>query len=1068
MNHSASKIKLLKFEHCTEIPTGNDEMSYMKNYKIYSWAKMFIRVFLFTIIFLVKVSYAQDFFIHYPVSASINFNGTQQRLECTVYDSVLQTTFSYTTPWSTDQIIITGNNDGIVTYTFWTTPGVQAPKMEFLIYDYLLHQFAVKTINLTLSPNRRDNIVGGTMWVIHKIEDYSPVNQTYDYSTKMYRYNLLYGKWISFNLISELDVTSQIDIYYPYSGVSVEANFYSDYNNDFDYYYYDPVGDSLLYGFSGCPFYFDISDDYLALDGGCMADFSFTLYDAGLQTLVGYPGTGLVGAMVEGVFLAFDQMNQNGGNCFTYDEEMHMWMSDTIDGLNVSNIVNSDRVVTYTSSPPGSPPTIFSEVYNPQSKAWVKDSVVAAGSVTGLSIINGTVSWNDGNGYHERGYNSSTGWGSYNTQPLLDFQLLDLTTTGFPVIHVRNYTIGRTDLIYDFGDGIKTTGKLVTWHAYKNPGTYNVCLYTSDSSYSVCKQISINSCNLGGIISASNDTICGGDTITMSATSFAGNIQWQRQSGANWVNETGFGANDSIYSIAPLQSTTYRIIFTLPGCSPVLSNYLDIKVYPNISDLELKDTLLNICHGTPATLKVLNNPGANYLWQQSNNGVNWINAPGLNTNDQIAVTPNYSTHYRVNISSGVCLAETLYANVNVIAVPVQPTTSGDTICGPGLATLSAAGPGTIDWYQSLANELLGTGNTFSPTVSSTSNYLAVSSSGYTGNGGYLDSTIGVYAPSQVVKFGHRFFVDSPGRLHSIAIYPESTGVISVALRKAGTASILASKGINIVAGAGKTVYPLNFTLEGGVIYDLTLSGSSFTLGLNTSGITYPVVSLNDELHIMGYIDSSGFSSSLDYYGIYEWNLSAGCYSSPVTAQVVVGTPITSNITAAGPVSFCEGQSVTLNAQPTGIGYQYSWLNNNAVIQGANAASFTAMVSGSYKCIVRNSSCEDTSGFIRVTVPCSTLEQSEEKPHLTEGDLTGLIANFSSQTGEISIKLVNGTKENLHYLVFDNAGRVLLNGATLIEPGQNEIRLPFNSYASGIYLLKVYTGLRTMEARVVKY
>ena len=41
----------------------------------------------------------------------------------------------------------------------------------------------------------------------------------------------------------------------------------------------------------------------------------------------------------------------------------------------------------------------------------------------------------------------------------------------------------------------------------------------------------------------------------------------------------------------------------------------------------LQDTLVNICAGQSAILKVLNPPTASYKWQQSS-GSGWINATG--------------------------------------------------------------------------------------------------------------------------------------------------------------------------------------------------------------------------------------------------------------------------------------------------------------------------------------------------------------------------------------------------------------------------------------------------------
>ncbi|MFC2110852.1 HYR domain-containing protein [Bacteroidota bacterium] len=55
---------------------------------------------------------------------------------------------------------------------------------------------------------------------------------------------------------------------------------------------------------------------------------------------------------------------------------------------------------------------------------------------------------------------------------------------------------------------------------------------------------------------------------------------------------------------------------------------------------------------------------------------------------------------------------------------------------------------------------------------------------------------------------------------------------------------------------------------------------------------------------------------------------------------------TASITPAGPTSFCNGGSVTLNAN-TGTGLTYQWKLNGTNIQGANAASYVATIAGNY-------------------------------------------------------------------------------------------------------------------------
>lgn len=999
-----------------------------------------------------SLTHAQDFFIHFPVSASVNFNGTQQRLVCTVYDSVLQTTVSYNTPWAPEQIVITGNYNGILTYTFWTSPGVQAPKMEFLIYDYLIHQFAVHTITLPNYPNYKSNIFAGPIWVDQYHETQS--GSWYSYSRQLYRYNLIYHKWISISVRVYNEFGDQIDIFSPSTSTNSEVIVSSDWDNYFDHLYYNPVHDSIHHQFSGCPFSHYISDDYLVVDGSCASDYNFSVFEPIQNKVLKFPVHDHMGEMNNGVFIAIDEHTQNFGYCFTYDQELQSWMIDTLWSYKWWSHSISERVVAYQSEDGVVPPKVYFETYDPHIKAWAKDSVVVFGAVTGLSVINGTVSWNDVNGLHEWGYDTVTGWGNYNTQMLLDFQLTDFTSLGFPGIHVRNYSIQRSDLFYDFGDGTRTqANKLVTWHAYKDPGTYNVCLYTSDSLYSVCKQVTINSCPLSGIISASTDTICTADAVQLSTSTIPGNIQWQRKTGGMWIDETGPGATDTVYSVNPMQSESYRIKYSLPGCVSGFSNQIDIKVYPTLVNVVLQDTLVNLCVGTTTTLKVLNPPTANYQWQILS-GANWLNAPGNSTNWQFPVSPLISTMYRVIMTSGVCASETLYVNVNVLPIPVAPVVSGDSSCGPGTVTLSASGAGTIDWYQSLTSELLSNGTSFSPFVSTTTDYVAVTSTGVNGYGGYPDSTIGTVVAHSSEKFGQRFMVDFSARLHSVAVYPQSTGNYTFKLLYGGTNQVVATKAINLIAGTGKTIIPLNFTLETNVIYDLIITGGPFTMDISSSGITYPFTTLNNSLTILGYLDSTVYSQNPDYYGFYDWHLTTGCYSNPTTVPVVVGTPFSSTISASGPLTFCQGQSVTLNVQPTGNGYHYKWLNHNSIISGANSAAFVVHSTGSYKAIVDNLGCFDTTSFIRVTVPCLPPTDADEKPYSDTQSTSTITSVYYSSSDALAVHANVISQGRLDYSVIDFSGRTVLKGFSPIVEGDNVVEIPCNYFTQGIYLLKV--------------
>jgi hypothetical protein len=73
--------------------------------------------------------------------------------------------------------------------------------------------------------------------------------------------------------------------------------------------------------------------------------------------------------------------------------------------------------------------------------------------------------------------------------------------------------------------------------------------------------------------------------------------------------------------------------------------------------------------------------------------------------------------------------------------------------------------------------------------------------------------------------------------------------------------------------------------------------------------------------------------------------------------------LTATITPAGPTTFCQGNSVLLNAN-MGTNYTYQWKLNGTNITGATGSSYTATQTGSYTVTINNSV---TSSAVNVTV-----------------------------------------------------------------------------------------------------
>jgi hypothetical protein len=98
-------------------------------------------------------------------------------------------------------------------------------------------------------------------------------------------------------------------------------------------------------------------------------------------------------------------------------------------------------------------------------------------------------------------------------------------------------------------------------------------------------------------------------------------------------------------------------------------------------------------------------------------------------------------------------------------------------------------------------------------------------------------------------------------------------------------------------------------------------------------------------------------------------------STAQTKAVTVNPSATATATAAGVTTFCQGNSVTINAN-TGTGLSYQWKLNGTDIAGQTNSSYTATASGSYTVVVTNSGgCSATSTAVAVTVnplPTSTI------------------------------------------------------------------------------------------------
>ena len=101
--------------------------------------------------------------------------------------------------------------------------------------------------------------------------------------------------------------------------------------------------------------------------------------------------------------------------------------------------------------------------------------------------------------------------------------------------------------------------------------------------------------------------------------------------------------------------------------------------------------------------------------------------------------------------------------------------------------------------------------------------------------------------------------------------------------------------------------------------------------------------------------------------IYTLN---GCSSNIATAQVDVIPSVAFTISAAGPTTINQGESVVLTSSYSTADF-YQWYFNGQLIAGANSVSYTANTTGNYTLEIQVGSCPSVSNPIQVTVQNET-------------------------------------------------------------------------------------------------
>ncbi|HYV90976.1 MAG TPA: PKD domain-containing protein [Chitinophagales bacterium] len=129
------------------------------------------------------------------------------------------------------------------------------------------------------------------------------------------------------------------------------------------------------------------------------------------------------------------------------------------------------------------------------------------------------------------------------------------------------------------------------------------------------------------------------------------------------------------------------------------------------------------------------------------------------------------------------------------------------------------------------------------------------------------------------------------------------------------------------------------------------------------------------------------------------NTSNGLADTITLAITVFDNSPTATVTPESSTTFCDGQSVVLDAN-TGFGYTYKWKLGSTFIPGATNSSYTATLEGSYKVVITASpGCSASSTIVHVVVNPAPAATILEGPAISfcEGSISFLNANADTVT-----------------------------------------------------------------------
>jgi GEVED domain/Secretion system C-terminal sorting domain len=540
----------------------------------------------------------------------------------------------------------------------------------------------------------------------------------------------------------------------------------------------------------------------------------------------------------------------------------------------------------------------------------------------------------------------------------------------------------------------------------------------NDTAYSnVIKMIVGTSIIPVATITASDTTICAGNTVTFTATATHSNsnsvYQWS-------VNNVNAGTNSPTFTASNFSNgDIVKVIVTINGTclstQTVASNSIVIHVNPALTaSVNIVSSANPVCAGSALTFSATAiNGGTSPAWQWKVNGNNaGTNSPVFTS---LTIVNNDIVTVVMTSSAGCALIPTVTSNAitQQVTSNSQPsvTISSTGITCPGIAitfTANAVNGGTNPLFQWKLNGA-NTGTQSNTYISNSLNEGDIVAVTLTSNAGCITSPLVNSSPLVI----HYTSAVAP----AVSITGTATSICSgspvsfTASPVNGGANPTYQWFINnISSGNNNPVFTTNTLNNNDQVKVVMTSSASCSLSptatsnmitMNVSPVVTPSVTITSGQGAICSGSTASFTATPTNGGFgpaYQWkkngiNVGTGAtYSSNLLANgdiincvmtssltcatiatansnnltvTINQTPATPTITAGGPLSFCSGGSVVLTSSAA-AGNQ--WYKDGVILSGAVNAAFTVNASGNYTVVSTISGCASSvSAAVSVTV-----------------------------------------------------------------------------------------------------